>query len=148
MPYGRYADLWPNDWRCISKHLVVENRMCFIEVIDTAGQGTLIGGVSINIISWCLAEDYAPLRDQWVRWISIAPSYPSTYWCAFLQRRPRADPCASRSTFYRLEMFHKFIQRIKHGDHIVAMLVGNQGDKTCDREVSEEEGAALAPVWL
>ena len=50
---------------------------------------------------------------------------------------------ASRSTFYRLEMFHKSIQRIKHGDHII-MLVGNQCDRICDREVTEEEGAALA----
>jgi GTPase KRas protein len=47
------------------KHLVVDNRMCSIEVIDTAGQGTSIG-VSINIIP-CPADDYAPLQDQWVR---------------------------------------------------------------------------------
>jgi GTPase KRas protein len=47
------------------KHLVVDNKMCFIEVIDTAGQGTPIG-VSIDIIS-CSADDYAPLQDQWVR---------------------------------------------------------------------------------
>jgi len=32
------------------KHLVVDNRMCCVEVIDTAGQ-----------------EDYSALRDQWVR---------------------------------------------------------------------------------
>jgi GTPase KRas protein len=51
---------------------------------------------------------------------------------------------ASRSTFHRLEMLYKSIQRIKHGDHIVAMLVGNQGDKASNREVSEEEGATLA----
>jgi len=92
--------------------LVVDNRMCFLEVIDTAGQ-----------------EDYTPLRDQWVReGQGLILMYS----------------IASRSTFHQLEMFHKSIQRIKAGDQIVAILVGNQGDKVSNREVSEEEGAILA----
>lgn len=42
---------------------------------------------------------------------------------------------ASRSTFERLEKFHHFK---------IIMLVGNKCDKTYEREVSKEEGAALA----
>jgi hypothetical protein len=49
------------------KQLLVDDRMCFVEVIDTAGQGkTFIPppsqpGLSFN------PEEYATLRDQWVR---------------------------------------------------------------------------------
>lgn len=47
--------------------LMVDNRMCFLEVIDTAGQGMFIDGISIHIVACPYAEDYTPLRDQWVR---------------------------------------------------------------------------------
>lgn len=50
---------------------------------------------------------------------------------------------ASRSTFQRLEIFRQSMWRVKRGEPIF-MLVGNQCDKTYDREVSKEEGAALA----
>jgi GTPase KRas protein len=50
---------------------------------------------------------------------------------------------ASRSTFDRLEIFRQSMKRVKRGDPIF-MLVGNKCDKTYEREVSKEEGAALA----
>ena len=50
---------------------------------------------------------------------------------------------ASRSTFERLEIFRQSMRRVKRGDPIF-MLVGNKCDKTYEREVSKEEGAALA----
>ena len=50
---------------------------------------------------------------------------------------------ASRSTFDRLEIFRQSMRRVKRGDPIF-MLVGNKCDKTYEREVSKEEGAALA----
>lgn len=50
---------------------------------------------------------------------------------------------ASRSTFERLEIFRQSMRRVKRGDPIF-MLVGNKCDKTYEREVSREEGAALA----
>ncbi|KAF7982086.1 hypothetical protein HWV62_30399 [Athelia sp. TMB] len=74
------------------KQLVVDNKMCFVEVIDTAGQ-----------------EEYATLRDQWVR----------------------------------LEVFRQSMLRVKRSKPIF-MLVGNKCDKTYEREVSKEEGLALA----
>jgi GTPase KRas protein len=93
------------------KQLVVDNRMCFVEVIDTAGQ-----------------EEYATLRDQWVR---EGQGFILVY------------SIASRSTFERLEIFRQSMRRVKRGDPIF-MLVGNKCDKTYEREVSREEGAALA----
>jgi len=50
---------------------------------------------------------------------------------------------ASRSTFDRLEVFRQSMRRVKRGDPIF-MLVGNKCDKTNEREVTKEEGAALA----
>jgi len=93
------------------KQFVVDNRMCFVEVIDTAGQ-----------------EEYATLRDQWVR---EGQGFILVY------------SIASRSTFDRLEVFRQSVRRAKRGDPIL-MLVGNKCDKTYEREVSKEDGAALA----
>ncbi|KAF7306636.1 Protein ras-2 [Mycena indigotica] len=93
------------------KQFIVDNRMCFVEVIDTAGQ-----------------EEYATLRDQWVR---EGQGFILVY------------SIASRQTFDRLEIFRQSVRRAKRGDPIL-MLVGNKCDKTYEREVSKEEGAALA----
>jgi GTPase KRas len=93
------------------KQLIVDNRMCFVEVIDTAGQ-----------------EEYATLRDQWVR---EGQGFILVY------------SIASRTTFDRLDIFRQSMRRVKRGDPIF-MLVGNKCDKTYEREVSKEEGAALA----
>jgi GTPase SAR1 family protein len=50
---------------------------------------------------------------------------------------------ASRATFDRLEVFRQNMVRVKRS-HPVFVLVGNKCDKTYEREVSREEGAALA----
>jgi len=93
------------------KQLVVDNKMCFVEVIDTAGQ-----------------EEYATLRDQWVR---EGQGFILVY------------SIASRSTFDRLEVFRQSMLRVKRQKPIF-MLVGNKCDKTYEREVSKDEGVALA----
>jgi len=93
------------------KQLVVDNRMCFVEVIDTAGQ-----------------EEYATLRDQWVR---EGQGFILVY------------SIASRATFDRLEVFRQSMMRVKR-QRPIFMLVGNKADKTYEREVSRDEGAALA----
>ncbi|THH11798.1 hypothetical protein EW145_g423 [Phellinidium pouzarii] len=93
------------------KQLVVDNRMCFVEVIDTAGQ-----------------EEYATLRDQWVR---EGQGFILVY------------SIASRSTFERLEVFRQLMLRVKRNRPIF-VLVGNKCDKTYEREVSREEGLAMA----
>jgi len=93
------------------KQLLVDERMCFVEVIDTAGQ-----------------EEYATLRDQWVR---EGQGFILVY------------SIASRSTFERLEIFRQSMLRVKRTRPIF-MLVGNKSDKINEREVSQEEGYRLA----
>jgi len=89
----------------------VDNKMCFVEVIDTAGQ-----------------EEYATLRDQWVR---EGQGFILVY------------SIASRATFERLEVFRQAMLKVKR-QKPVFMLVGNKCDKQYEREVSREEGAAMA----
>jgi len=93
------------------KQLIVDNKMCFVEVIDTAGQ-----------------EEYATLRDQWVR---EGQGFILVY------------SIASRSTFDRLDVFRQSMLKVKRQKPIF-MLVGNKCDKTYEREVSREEGISLA----
>jgi len=93
------------------KQLVVDNRMCFVEVIDTAGQ-----------------EEYATLRDQWVR---EGQGFILVY------------SIASRATFDRLDTFRQLMLRVKRTQP-TCVLVGNKCDKSYEREVSREEGINLA----
>jgi len=93
------------------KQLVVDNRMCYVEVIDTAGQ-----------------DEYATLRDQWVR---EGQGFILAY------------SITSRATFERIEIFRQAMLKVKR-DKAVFMLVGNKCDKQYEREVSREEGAQLA----
>ncbi|KAJ7777073.1 ras protein [Mycena metata] len=92
------------------KQFIVDNRMCFVELIDTAGQ-----------------DEYTTLQEQWIR---EGQGFALVY------------SIASRSTFDRLEVFYQSMQRLKGNP--VFMLVGNKCDKTSEREVSKDEGAALA----
>ena len=50
---------------------------------------------------------------------------------------------ASRATFERLEVFRQAMLKVKR-QRPVFMLVGNKCDKHYEREVSREEGAAMA----
>ncbi|KAF8172204.1 small GTPase superfamily [Mycena galopus ATCC 62051] len=97
------------------KQLIVDERLCFVEIIDTEGQ-----------------DEYATLRDQWVR---EGQGFLLVY------------SITSRSSFDRLEDFRQRVQHIKGGDAIL-MLVGNKCDLLASRrEVSEEEGVTLARQW-
>jgi GTPase KRas len=53
---------------------------------------------------------------------------------------------ASRITFERLEVFRQSMLRVK-GTAPTYILVGNKSDKSYEREVSREEGAALARTF-
>ncbi|KAJ6526351.1 ras protein [Mycena capillaripes] len=50
---------------------------------------------------------------------------------------------ASRATFDRLESFRHILKRVK-GEDAILILVGNKCDLEARREVTQEEGAALA----
>ncbi|KAM5353108.1 hypothetical protein ACJZ2D_017006 [Fusarium nematophilum] len=112
------------------KQVVIDGQPCMLEVLDTAGQ-----------------EEYTALRDQWIR---EGEGFVLVY------------SISSRSSFSRIKRFHHQIQRVKEscasspsypGSPISAvnpqqpvpiMLVGNKSDRVTEREVSTQEGHALA----
>lgn len=101
-----------------------------LEVLDTAGQ-----------------EEYTALRDQWIR---DGEGFVLVY------------SITSRSSFTRIQRFHHQIQRVKEASAsspsypgspiaqvgpvgaVPIMLVGNKADRVTEREVSTQEGHALA----
>jgi GTPase KRas protein len=102
-----------------------------LEVLDTAGQ-----------------EEYTALRDQWIR---DGEGFVLVY------------SISSRSSFTRITRFHNQIQRVKESTAastaypgspmtvpvapsapVPIMLVGNKSDRVTEREVSTQEGHALA----
>ena len=114
------------------KQVQIDSQSCMLEVLDTAGQ-----------------EEYIALRDQWIR---DGEGFVLVY------------SISSRSSFARIQRFHSQIQRVKEtamagsptypGSPMSAstpmfgqapvMLVGNKCDRVTEREVSTQEGQALA----
>lgn len=106
-----------------------------LEVLDTAGQ-----------------EEYTALRDQWIR---DGEGFILVY------------SITSRNSYDRIRKFYNQVQRVKESSHpgsptghsylqqqlhngpvysgpVPVMLVGNKSDKHREREVSSQEGQALA----
>ncbi|KAG5996421.1 Ras GTPase ras2 [Claviceps spartinae] len=112
------------------KQVVIDSQPCMLEVLDTAGQ-----------------EEYTALRDQWIR---DGEGFVLVY------------SISSRSSFTRIKRFHHQIQRVKESCSsspsypgsllstvnsqmpVPIMLVGNKSDRVTEREVSTQEGHALA----
>jgi GTPase KRas len=117
------------------KQVQIDNQSCMLEVLDTAGQ-----------------EEYTALRDQWIR---DGEGFVLVY------------SISSRASFARIQKFHHQIQRVKESSHsgsptypgsplsassagsgfggpAPVMLVGNKCDRVTEREVSTQEGSALA----
>ncbi|KAI9811150.1 MAG: Ras GTPase ras2 [Pycnora praestabilis] len=118
------------------KQVVIDQQSCMLEVLDTAGQ-----------------EEYTALRDQWIR---DGEGFVLVY------------SISSRSSFSRIQKFHHQIQRVKESSsagsptgtlytgmpagtppsgpsgQVPVMLVGNKSDRVTEREVSTQEGHALA----
>jgi GTPase KRas len=116
------------------KQVQIDGQSCMLEVLDTAGQ-----------------EEYTALRDQWIR---DGEGFVLVY------------SISSRSSFTRIQKFHHQIQRVKEAASAGSptypgsplsqtmgsissgpapvMLVGNKCDRVTEREVSTQEGSALA----
>lgn len=118
------------------KHVVIDSQSCMLEVLDTAGQ-----------------EEYTALRDQWIR---DGEGFVLVY------------SITSRASFTRIRKFYSQIQRVKESSSASSptgpsyisspvsqslpyskcqapvMLVGNKSDRVTEREVSTQEGSALA----
>lgn len=116
------------------KQVVIDNQTCMLEVCDTAGQ-----------------EEYTALRDQWIR---DGEGFVLVY------------SITSRASFQSVQKVHNQIQRVKESETshssklpgtsvtasndsgacglVPVMLVGNKIDRVTEREVSTQEGSALA----
>ncbi|KAF2083203.1 GTPase NRas precursor [Saccharata proteae CBS 121410] len=118
------------------KQVQIDGQSCMLEVLDTAGQ-----------------EEYTALRDQWIR---DGEGFVLVY------------SISSRASFARIQKFHHQIQRVKESAYAGSsptypgsplsssstgsgafgpspvMLVGNKCDRVTEREVSTQEGSALA----
>lgn len=114
------------------KQVQIDGQSCMLEVLDTAGQ-----------------EEYVSLRDQWIR---DGEGFVLVY------------SISSRPSFQRIKKFYSQIQRVKdsattgsptypgspnlssptYGGPAPVMLVGNKCDRATEREVSTQEGSALA----
>lgn len=98
---------------------MIDRETCWIQVLNTTGQ-----------------EEYTALRDQWVR---DGEGFVIIY------------SVGSRSSFTRTQRFYNQIGRVKvesssknSAQFVPIMLVGNNCEMTTEREVSTEEGHALA----
>lgn len=112
---------------------MIDAQACMLEVLDTAGQ-----------------EEYTALRDQWIR---DGEGFVLVY------------SITSRNSYDRIRKFYNQVQRVKESHHpasptgptylqaqmapvysgpVPVMLVGNKSDKHHEREVSSQEGQALA----
>lgn len=84
-----------------------------------------------------------PLENFSHKIVNIPFSYPGTFFDREGQGFILVYSIASRQTFERLEVFRQLMLRVKRNKPIF-VLVGNKCDRTYDREVSREEGAAMA----
>jgi len=117
-----------------------------VEVIDTAGQGALLlydfsilaNNLLLNRRVCYSSGSMGPVRIS---------SFGLGHACSFLPSEGQGFilvySIASRSMFDRLEIFRQSMLRVKRQNPIF-MLVGNKCDKIHEREVSKDEGAALA----
>ncbi|PVH86228.1 hypothetical protein DL98DRAFT_393209, partial [Cadophora sp. DSE1049] len=113
------------------KQVVIDGKACMLEVLDTAGQ-----------------EEYTALRDQWIR---DGEAFLLVY------------SISSRESFIRINKFHAQVQRVKESSGLnlaypgsplssiaarlheaPVLMVGNKCDRVTEREVSTQEGHALA----
>ncbi|RHZ76323.1 hypothetical protein Glove_199g44 [Diversispora epigaea] len=129
------------------KQVVIDDQPCVLEVLDTAGQGTLQTydptiedsyrkqvviddqPCVLEVLDTAGQEEYCALRDQWIR---DGEGFLLVY------------SISSRSTFERVERFYDQILRVKDTESVPIMLVGNKCDKITEREVSREEGMNMA----
>lgn len=113
--------------------------MTYLEIVDTAGQGVyrpwlyipmLLTPTCSGDLRVCAhSEEYATLRDQWIR---EGEGFILVY------------SIASRRSYERIKTFQDSILRVKRGARPTFMLVGNKSDKEKDREVSRAEAQALS----
>ncbi|KAI9024302.1 small GTPase superfamily [Phycomyces nitens] len=83
----------------------------------------------LEVLDTAGQEEYTALRDQWIR---DGEGFLLVY------------SITTRSTFERIRRFRDQIFRVKDLDNVPIILVGNKCDKVAQREVSRDEGQAMA----
>ncbi|VCU40917.1 Bgt-4657 [Blumeria graminis f. sp. tritici] len=98
---------------------------------DSYRKQVVIDGQScmLEVLDTAGQEEYTALRDQWIR---DGEGFVLVY------------SISSRSSFTRINRFHNQIQRVNADMPVPIMLVGNKSDRVTEREVSTQEGYALA----
>ncbi|KAK9353396.1 GTPase NRas precursor [Lipomyces doorenjongii] len=82
----------------------------------------------VEILDTAGQEEYNALRDQWIR---DGEGFVFVY------------SITSRTSYNRILMFVQQVERIK-GTSVPMILIGNKSDKVTEREITSQEGAALA----
>ncbi|KAK7694388.1 hypothetical protein QCA50_001574 [Cerrena zonata] len=125
--------------------------MCFVEVIDTAGQGWFI--YPLHSTPWNSPHPQRSMQHCGINGSGKQLSPPDTTPLAqdtTLHREGQGFilvySIASRATFERLEVFRQAMLKVKRQAPIF-MLVGNKCDKQYEREVTREEGIQLARTF-
>jgi GTPase SAR1 family protein len=123
--------------------------MCFVEVIDTAGQGMFIDEIIILISfpSRGIRDSPGPMGSVNINCPLLTHADIDMSSCSEGQGFILVYSIASRSTFERLHIFHQSMLRAKRNSTPIFMLVGNKSDKAREREVSSTEGIALAQTF-
>ncbi|XP_006460506.1 hypothetical protein AGABI2DRAFT_55947, partial [Agaricus bisporus var. bisporus H97] len=85
---------------------------------------------SVEVIDTAGQEDYETLRNQWIR---EGDTFILVY------------SVTSRETFKHVGKYFQSICQVKRGN-AVFVLIGNKSDQDSEREVSREEGIALAKL--
>ena len=130
---------------------MVDNRLCSIEVIDTAATGKV--AFVLLLSSAYLFIDigaYSDLRDQSIRSVVVDLFLypPILFFLIWIfsagQGFILVYSIASRYSFEHLEVTYQSMRSLKQGE-LIFMLVGTKCDmKAHEREVLKREGAALA----
>ncbi|ORY78669.1 ras family-domain-containing protein [Protomyces lactucae-debilis] len=94
------------------KQVLVDEKQCILEILDTAGQ-----------------EEYAFIRDQWIR---DGEGFMLVY------------SVCSKASFDRILPLVDMMSRIKEQAPMPLVLIGNKSDRDADREVSVADGKRLA----
>ncbi|KAI3404482.2 RAS1 [Candida oxycetoniae] len=85
--------------------------------------------VLLDILDTAGQEEYSAMREQYMR---TGEGFLLVY------------SINSRNSLEELQSFYEQIQRVKDSDHVPALVVGNKCDLEMERQVSYEEGLALA----
>ncbi|KUJ11006.1 uncharacterized protein LY89DRAFT_536512, partial [Mollisia scopiformis] len=108
----------------------------FVETYDPTIEDTYRKQLDINgkscmleVLDTAGQEEYTALREQWIRDSEGAVLVYSI---------------TSRSSFRRIQRFNAQVLHVKGVEKFPILLVGNKSDRVTEREVSTQEGYALA----